>query len=103
MGVIEAKTATCPNDLEGLISILGEKGAVEICGFAVKEIKVWQFRDSRPEDIDTVSRFKENPQNVYWFGHVRYLQYEKSYVDGMEGKNLCSSLLPFINQLKQGK
>ena len=43
LGVIEATTATRPRDLEGSISILGEKGTVEIGGFAVNEMKVWNF------------------------------------------------------------
>ena len=34
LGVIEATTAARPKDLEGSISILGEKGTVEIGGFA---------------------------------------------------------------------
>src|SRR5207245_2718707 len=35
LGIIEATTAVRPKDLEGSISILGEKGSVEIAGFAV--------------------------------------------------------------------
>ena len=45
LGVIEATTATRPKDLEGSISILGEKGSVEIGGFAVNEMKVWNFAE----------------------------------------------------------
>ena len=33
LGIIEATTATRPKDLEGSVSILGEKGSVEIGGF----------------------------------------------------------------------
>ena len=47
LGVIEATTATRPADLEGSISMLGERGTVEIGGFAVNEMKVWRFEDSR--------------------------------------------------------
>jgi UDP-N-acetyl-2-amino-2-deoxyglucuronate dehydrogenase len=38
LGIIEATTAIRPKDLEGSISILGEKGSVEIGGFAVNKI-----------------------------------------------------------------
>lgn len=35
-GLVEATTATRPADLEGSISILGERGAVEVGGFATR-------------------------------------------------------------------
>ena len=50
LGVIEATTATRPRDLEGSISVLGEKGTVEIGGFAVNEMKVWNFVERRTDD-----------------------------------------------------
>ena len=50
LGVIEATTAIRPKDLEGSISILGETGSVEIGGFAVNEMKTWNF--STPQDDD---------------------------------------------------
>ena len=43
LGVIEATTAARPRDLEGSISVLGEQGTVEIGGFAVNEMRTWQF------------------------------------------------------------
>ena len=43
LGVIEATTAIRPKDLEGSISILGETGSVEVGGFAVNEMKTWNF------------------------------------------------------------
>jgi len=43
LGIVEATTAARPSDLEGSISILGEKGTVEISGFAVNEMKTWNF------------------------------------------------------------
>lgn len=41
IGVVEATTATRPKDLEGSISILGEKGSVEIGGFFMNDLKTW--------------------------------------------------------------
>ena len=74
MGIVEATTATRPKDLEGSLSILGEKGTVVIGGFAVNEIQTWSFADSKPEDELVLSQFNENPPNVYGFGHVKYLE-----------------------------
>jgi predicted dehydrogenase len=94
LGVIEATTAARPKDLEGSISILGEKGAVEIAGFAVNEMKTWNFTEPRPEDIDVLAEYKQNPPNVYGFGHLEYLkdvvrsiqQNKPAPVDGREGR-----------------
>ena len=43
LGIIEATGATRPKDLEGSLSVLGEGGTVEIGGFAVNEIRHWNF------------------------------------------------------------
>ncbi len=94
IGLVEATTATRPKDLEGSLSILGEKGSVEIAGFAVNEMKTWQFADTRPEDAEIIANGKELPPNVYGFGHKAYLNQavdsirtgKAGLVDGLEGR-----------------
>ncbi len=94
LGVVEATTATRPKDLEGSLSILGEKGTVVIGGFAVNEMQTWNFIDNSKDDEEILSIFKEVPPNVYGFGHVRYLENvcdavmnnTKALVDGLEGR-----------------
>jgi len=67
LGIIEATTATRPIDLEGSISVLGEKGTVEIGGFAVNEMKVWKFSESQDSDSEILEKYSVNPPNVYGF------------------------------------
>jgi len=94
LGVIEATTATRPRDLEGSISILGEKGTVEIGGFAVNEMKVWDFTEKEKGDEEVLLKYRTNPPNVYGFGHYEYIKDvikcinndEKAIVDGLEGR-----------------
>jgi UDP-N-acetyl-2-amino-2-deoxyglucuronate dehydrogenase len=94
VGMVEATTATRPRDLEGSISLLGEYGTVEIGGFAVNELKVWNFSHPIEEDRDVVSRFSVNPPNVYGFGHQAYYEHvvdcirngARVLVDGVEGR-----------------
>jgi UDP-N-acetyl-2-amino-2-deoxyglucuronate dehydrogenase len=94
LGVIEATTATRPRDLEGSISLLGEHGTVEIGGFAVNELKVWNFSEPITEDRDVMSRYSVNPPNVYGFGHQAYYEHvvdcirngTRVLVDGVEGR-----------------
>jgi predicted dehydrogenase len=94
LGVIEATTATRPHNLEGSVSILGEKGTVEIGGFAVNEMKVWNFVDKQDEDENALGEFKQNPPDVYGFGHTEYLNNvvhsildkKSALVGGLEGR-----------------
>jgi len=94
IGVVEATTATRPKDLEGSLSILGAKGTVEIGGFAVNALKIWQFTEEDSDDRDVIKRYAENPPDVYGFGHRRYLSHvvdsimngTASLVDGLEGR-----------------
>jgi UDP-N-acetyl-2-amino-2-deoxyglucuronate dehydrogenase len=94
LGIIEATTAARPVDLEGSISILGERGAVEIGGFAVNAMKTWTFNPPLPDDGRVLSDFSVNPPNVYGFGHQAYLEHvvdcivndRQHLVDGLEGR-----------------
>lgn len=94
LGVIEATTAVRPKDLEGSISILGETGNVEIGGFAVNEMKTWNFSESLDGDETIQSQYSVNPPNVYGFGHQAYYEHvvdaiennTKQLVDGLQGR-----------------
>jgi len=110
LGLIEATTAIRPKDLEGSISILGEKGSVEVGGFAVNEMKVWNFTD----DIDNEDIFKNysvNPPNVYGFGHKAYydhvidcIQNKKQHlVDGLEGRKSLELINAIYESIETGK
>jgi predicted dehydrogenase len=48
IGVVEATTATRPKDLEGSLSLLGAEGSAEIGGFAVNQMRSWQFVNPAP-------------------------------------------------------
>lgn len=107
LGIIEATTATRPKDLEGSISILGEKGTVEIGGFAVNEIKTWQFVD---QDCPLPEEMNENPPNVYGFGHKRFLEdvidcivnNKKALVDGLEGRKSLELINAIYESVETG-
>ncbi|MDP3776399.1 Gfo/Idh/MocA family protein [Methylotenera sp.] len=94
LGVIEATTAVRPKDLEGSLSILGEKGTVEIAGFAVNKMKIWNFTESVAGDEDVMEKYSVNPPNVYGFGHQAYYEHvvdsiinnKKHLVDGLVGR-----------------
>ena len=68
LGVIEVTMLTYPRNLEGSITILGEKGSVKIGGTAVNRVEHWLFADYDDDD-KLVEAASTNPPNVYGFGH----------------------------------
>ena len=111
LGVIEATTAARPKDLEGSLSILGEKGTVEIGGFAVNEMKVWQFAEEDISDADVIDKYSVNPPNVYGFGHQAYYEHvieclasdEPHLVDGLEGRRSLELISAIYESIETGK
>lgn len=111
LGCIEATTATRPKDLEGSISILGERGTVEIGGFAVNQMKVWSFADEEPGDAAVMEKYSVNPPNVYGFGHQAYYEHvldclrsgKKQLVDGLEGRRSIELITAFYESIETGR
>lgn len=91
LGSIEATTGARPKDQEGSISILGENGLVEVGGFAMNEIKAWQFRQETEVDAEVKERFSVNPPNVYGFGHKEYYDHVVSSILG-DSPNIIDGL-----------
>ena len=93
LGVLEATTATRPKDLEGSISILGEKGSVVIGGFFMNELLTWNFVDRQPIDEVVFDEYRRNPPGVA-YNHGEYLRdviasvqtRKAALVDGLEGR-----------------
>jgi UDP-N-acetyl-2-amino-2-deoxyglucuronate dehydrogenase len=71
LGVMEVTMLTYPKNLEGSITLLGEKGAVKIGGTAVNRVEHWQFAEYDDDD-KLVELANTNPTSVYGFGHEPY-------------------------------
>ena len=111
LGLIEATTATRPKDLEGSMSILGEKGTVEIGGFAVNQMKTWNFIEKDGDDDDVVGNYSVNPPNVYGFGHKAYYEHvvdcilnnKKALIDGLEGRKSLELISAIYESIETGR
>lgn len=111
LGVIEATTAVRPKDLEGSISVLGEKGTVEIGGFAVNQMKVWNFTEPQPGDSEVMQKYSVNPPNVYGFGHQAYYEHvvdcirsqKQHLVDGLEGRRSLELINALYESVETGR
>jgi UDP-N-acetyl-2-amino-2-deoxyglucuronate dehydrogenase len=82
LGSMSVTMLTYPKNLEGSITILGEKGTARIGGMAVNEIQVWNFSDSKSYD-KKIKSVNYNTSSVYGFGHPLYY---KNVIDVMRGK-----------------
>ncbi|WP_198266326.1 Gfo/Idh/MocA family protein [sulfur-oxidizing endosymbiont of Gigantopelta aegis] len=81
LGSVSVTMLTYPQNLEGSITIIGEKGTVKVGGVAVNEIERWDFEESDPDD-KKVKEASYETTSVYGFGHPLYY---KNVVDTLNG------------------
>jgi len=111
LGIIEATTAVRPKDLEGSISVLGEKGTVEIGGFAVNKMLHWNFTEKQDGDDEVMEKYSVNPPNVYGFGHQEYYEHvvdsiinnKAQLVDGLVGRKSLELVIAIYESIETGK
>ncbi len=82
LGSMSVTMLTYPNNLEGSITILGEKGTVRVGGVAVNDIQHWEFDESRDYD-DEIQKANYKTTSIYGFGHPLYY---KNVIDVIRGK-----------------
>jgi UDP-N-acetyl-2-amino-2-deoxyglucuronate dehydrogenase len=71
LGSINVTMLTYPKNLEGSITIIGERGTARIGGVAVNEIQTWEFADRDPDD-EAIKAASYETTSVYGFGHPLY-------------------------------
>ena len=82
LGSLSVTMLTYPKNLEGSITILGEKGTARIGGVAVNDIQVWDFAEPRDYD-ESVKNANYETTSVYGFGHPLYYN---NVVETMRGE-----------------
>jgi len=81
LGSMAVTMLTYPKNLEGSMTILGEKGTVRVGGMAVNEIQHWEFEDKCEYDAN-IEDANYQTTSVYGFGHPLYY---KNVVDVLRG------------------
>ena len=110
LGSMNVTMLTYPKNLEGSITIIGEKGTVRVGGVAVNEIQHWQFADAT-EDDTRVGRASYETTSVYGFGHplyydnvIRVLRGEaEPETDGREGLKSLETLIAAYLSARDGR
>jgi UDP-N-acetyl-2-amino-2-deoxyglucuronate dehydrogenase len=109
MGSVNVTMLTYPKNLEGSITIIGEKGTVRIGGVAVNEIQHWEFAKAHPDDA-TVEAASYQTTSVYGYGHPLYydnvihvLRGEaEPETDGREGLKSLEVLIAIYRSARDG-
>jgi len=109
LGVIEVTMLTYPRNLEGSITVLGEKGTVKVGGTAVNRVEHWTFADYDDDD-KLVESVATNPPSVYGFGHEGYYRNvlavlrgeAKAETDGRAGRKSLELILGIYESAKTG-
>jgi UDP-N-acetyl-2-amino-2-deoxyglucuronate dehydrogenase len=110
LGSMNVTMLAYPKNLEGSITILGEKGTVRIGGVAVNEIQHWEFAEP-DEDDAKIKDASYQTTSVYGFGHplyydnvIKVLQGEATpETDGREGLKSLEVLIATYLSARDGK
>lgn len=73
LGSMNVTMLTHPKNLEGSITIIGEKGTVRVGGLAVNEIQHWEFAEP-DEDDASIKQANYETTSVYGYGHPLYYE-----------------------------
>ena len=106
---INVTMLTYGKNLEGSITILGERGTVRVGGVAVNRIEHWEFDTPQPEDAQVANASYAAP-SVYGFGHPLYydnvistLRGEvQAEVDGYEGLRSLEVVIAAYRSARDG-
>jgi UDP-N-acetyl-2-amino-2-deoxyglucuronate dehydrogenase len=110
MGSMNVTMLTYPRNMEGSITILGEKGTVRVGGVAVNEIQHWEF-DEPSKDDEKVKDASYETTSVYGFGHPLYYENviktlrgeAEPETDGREGLRSLEVLIAAYKSSRDGK
>ena len=110
LGSIQVTMLAYPRNLEGSVTILGEKGSVKIGGTAVNKVDLWQFAEYDDDDKLVVAA-DTNPPSVYGLGHQGYYRNvlavlrgeAKPDTDGRAGRKSLELILGIYESAKTGR
>lgn len=110
LGVVEVTVLTYPKNLEGSITILGEKGTVKIGGIAVNKIETWQFEEYDDDDR-AMEECSYDTRSVYGPGHLGYYENVARVLrgeaepdtDGRHGRKSLELIVGMYRSAREGR
>jgi UDP-N-acetyl-2-amino-2-deoxyglucuronate dehydrogenase len=110
LGSMNVTMLTYPKNLEGSVTIIGEKGTVRVGGVAVNEIQHWEFAEPHEDDAK-IKQASYETTSVYGVGHPLYyhnviqvLRGEAApETDGREGLKSLETLIAAYRSARDGR
>lgn len=110
IGSVNVTMLTYPQNIEGSIAILGEKGTVKIGGTALNRIEHWEFQNYDDDDKYIYSA-KNTSSDIQTVGHTEYYKNvldvletdTGAYTDGKEGRKSLELILAIYKSSNEGR
>jgi len=110
LGTVSVTMLTFPKNLEGSITVIGERGTARVGGVAVNEIQHWEFAQAHPDD-QKVKDASYKTASVYGFGHPIYYENvikalrgeAQAETDGREGLRVLEVLIATYRSARDGR
>jgi len=108
---IEASTLTFPTDLEGSITLLGERGSVKIGGVALNRKEMWKIEGELEREADILGENQADPLGVYGTSHPHVFadlaaairENREPFVDGPQGRHALEVVLAVYESARTGQ
>jgi UDP-N-acetyl-2-amino-2-deoxyglucuronate dehydrogenase len=111
LGSMAVTMLTYPRNLEGSITIIGEKGTARVGGVAVNSIEQWEFAEPDEEDDQAAAGASYGTSSVYGVGHPLYYDNvigalrgeQEAATDGREGLKSLELLVGIYLSARNGR
>ncbi|MAS35800.1 MAG: oxidoreductase [Anaerolineaceae bacterium] len=111
LGSIEATTITYPTDLEGSVTLLGERGSVKIGGVALNRKEMWKIEGELEREAEILSENQVDPLSVYGTSHPHVFndflaairEDREPFVNGTEGRAALAVVLGVYESARTGQ
>lgn len=89
LGVIEATTCVFRKNLEGSITLIGDKGTAKISGTGADKIEIWDFKDFKNKDRQILKRHNiDNVQENFAHNHTQFYRQVYSAITRGDSKSI---------------
>ena len=111
LGVVEGSTVTYPENLEGSVTIFGERGSLKVGGTALNRKVMWKVAGELEHEKELLTREQVDPPSVYGTSHraviadmiEAILANRVPKTDGREAKKSLALVLAMYESARTGQ
>jgi len=83
LGSVEGSTLTWPQNLEGSVTLFGERGSVQVGGTALNRITLWKVAGQLEQEAEILTSQRVDPPSVYGYSHREVIRdFAQALLDG---------------------